>query len=170
MRRRFRRSRRRSLGNVIQSYKKVLNIAPTSRAASTDHLILLVRGQDSVAAGQTSVTDANVPTGAIIKFIEIEYSAVNLVDVSAFHHLSVQRTDSGQSPISSNAVGGDPQRNQVHLQAMMSLAPSQNNNRKILFKIPAKFQRVKEGSSWWYTYTCDQVFSDAIQIIYKFYR
>lgn len=167
---RRRRSPKRSLGTVIQSYKKVLNHAPTSRAAATDHLTLLTRGQDSVAAGQTTATDANIPTGALVKYIEIQYSSVNLVAVASFLHWAIIRTHSGQTAPSSNAVGGDPLRNQVHLQGMYTMGQNQNSNRTIRFKVPKKFQRVRDGDSWFFSKTCDTVFSDSVQVIYKFYR
>lgn len=168
---RYRRmARRSSTRNVIQSYKKVLNFAPASHAAAANAIFTLTNGVDSIAAGQTSVGDGNIPTGSLLKFIEIQFSAVNLVNIASFMHLTVQQVRSGQTAIPGNAVGGDPQRNQVHLQEMLSLAQSQNNNRKIRIKIPKKFQRVREGDRWQFTVTCDTIWTDAVQVIYKFYR
>lgn len=155
--------------NVIQSFKKVLNHAPTSLAAG-QNTYTLVDGEDSVAAGQTSATDSGVPTGSVIKFIEIQFSAVNLVSVAAYMHVSIQHLRSGQSPIAANAVGGNPQRNQVHFQKMYTLAPDQNQNFVFRFKIPKKYQRVRDGDVWQFVNYCDQTHTAAMQVIYKFYR
>lgn len=153
---------------VIQSYKQVKNVAPTSRAAATNHTSALVTGVDNWSGPGGSQSE--VPTGAIVKFIEIEFSCVNLVSVASFLHYAIEHLRSGQSVIAPNAVGGNAIRNQVHLQGMLVLGADQNNNRKIRFKIPKKFQRVREGDTWNFVRTCDTVFTDAVQIIYKFYR
>lgn len=165
-----RRSRRGSLGTVVQSYKKVLNFAPASHAAAGNIHNVIMTGVDSVAAGQTGPTDQNVPTGSLVKYIEIQHSFVNLVSVASFMHIAIQRTHSGQVPIAANAVGGNPQRNQVmHLQ-MVNLGADQNGNRKYGFKIPKKYQRVREGDNWVFTVVCDTIWTDALQVIFKFYR
>lgn len=170
--RRFRRSGRRSsrLGSVIQSYKKVLNHAPASVAAATQSNKSISTGVDSVAAGQTSVTDAQVPTGSIIKFVEIQLSVQNLVNVAAFGHVAIQLLHSGQGQVAPNASGGSAQRNQVFHLDMFSVGQNQNVNRKYRFKIPPKFQRVREGDTWQISFTCDQIRTEAYQMIYKFYR
>lgn len=170
--RRGRYSRRsgRSLGSVIQSYKKVINHAPASITAGTSTNYATSLGTDSVAAGQTSAIDTAVPTGAVIKAIEFQYAIQNLVNVAAFAWLVIQRTDNGQTRIAPDVVGGNPQRNQVLHQELFSVGQNQNVNRKILLKIPSKFQRVKEGSQWTMSVKCDQVHTAAAQIIYKFYR
>lgn len=156
--------------SVIQSYKKVLNFAPASHAAGAQAIFTLTNGVDSIAAGQTSVADGNIPTGSVVKFIEIQFSTVNLISVASFMHLTIQQVHSGQSAIAGNAVGGNPQRNQVFHQEMLSLGQDQNNNRKVRFMIPKKFQRVREGDRWQWTVTCDTIWTDALQVIYKFYR
>ncbi len=155
---------------VIQSFKKVLNGAPASRAASTDITRFLSTGTDSVAAGQTSVGDALVPTGSIIKFIEIQWSASNLAAVACFVHVCIQQTHAGQSPVSPLTVGGSPQRNQVFFQAMYLIGKDQNSNHVFRFKVPKKFQRVREGDNWQFVTNGDTVYADATQVIYKFYR
>lgn len=166
-RRRRRMSRPRS---VVQTFKKVLNVAPASHAAAGTFSQALSVGQDSVAAGQTTAQDANVPTGSIITEFVIQYSFVNLVAIASFMHWSIQRIESGQGTIAPNAVGGDPQRNQVHLQGQVCLGQNQNGNREIRFKVPKKYQRVKEGSQWVFRSTCDTIWTDALQVIYKFSR
>lgn len=156
--------------SVVQSFKKVINEAPTSRPAATTIGRTASVGTDSVAAGQTSATDTAVPTGSVIKYIEFHYSFVNLVNVASFMHLCIQLLHSGQTAVAPNVVGGSPQRNQVFWQAQRCLGQTQNGNMVIRFKIPPKYQRVREGDSWQLTRTCDTVFSDSCQLIYKFYR
>ena len=166
---RRRRPMRRALGQVIQSYKKVLTHAPASSAASQIDYDLS-SGVDSVAAGQTSGTDANVPTGAVLKYIEIQYSVQNLVSVAATQYLCIQRVHSGQSNINPSAVGGHAQRNQVHWQLLKMCGQDQNNNMTIRFKVPKKFQRVREGDKWVLSVYTDVTHTHACQVIYKFYR
>lgn len=163
--------RRRSMGprQVIQSFKKVLNFAPASTGAGSKNVVLSI-GQDSVAAGQTSATDNGVPTGAIIKYFEIQLAYSQIVGGSVFVHYSIQQLRSGQSAILSNVVGGSPQRNQVFLQGMASIGINQNWNRSIKFKIPRKFQRVREGDLWLIEITNSNTLVMAEQVIYKFYR
>lgn len=164
--------RRRSsrMAPVIQSYKKVINSAPASRAAATDITIFMTAGKDSVAAGQTSVTDPDVPTGSVIKYIEIQYCVTNLVAISAFFNITIQLVHSGQSPVSPLTVGGSPQRNQVFFQQLFSVGKEQNSTHVYRFKIPKKFQRVREGDSWLFTTNGSVVYTDAMMIIYKFFR
>lgn len=155
---------------VIQSFKKVLNDAPTSRASGAKISLNLVKGVDSSAAGQTGPVDADVPTGSIVKYIEIQFSVTNLVNVSLYMHVSIQQLQSGQSSIIPNVIGGNPQRNQVFFQNMFSVGQTQNSTHIMRFKVPKKFQRVREGTVWQFVYTGDQVYTNAIQVIYKFYR
>ncbi len=154
----------------IQSFKKVLNFAPTSRAANTTIVQVLVQGQDSVAAGQTGPTDPFVPTGSVIKFIEIQFAWTNLVSISHFMHMSIQHLRSGQAAVSPLLVGGNPQRNQVFWQMLRSAGKDQNANIVVRFKIPTAFSRVRDGDKWDFVFNANTVYSNATQIIYKFYR
>ncbi len=154
---------------VIQSYKKGLDFAPAAHAAGGFNNVIST-GTDSVAAGQTAVTDSQVPTGSLIKYIEIHYAVANLVSIASFLWLSVQRADATQVVISPRTVGGNAQRNQVLYQGLRVQGADQNNNYVIKFKVPKRFQRVKEGSTWNFRIECDTIFTDCIQIIYKFYR
>lgn len=165
-----RRRQSRSLGQVIQSYKKVLNIAPTSRAAVTVLNNAITTGVDSTAAGQTSATDGNIPTGSVVKFIEIQYNCQNLVGIAAFLNIGIQQLHSGQTVVDPRVVGGDPQRNQMHFQKQYCIGQNQNVNITLKFKIPKKYQRVREGDTWNFTRVSNQVFTDTMQVIYKFYR
>ncbi len=154
---------------VIKTYKKVLNDAAASRAAGTTIELDLVVGIDSVAMGQTGVIDATVPTGAIVKFIEIQYAATNLVDTSDFIHIAIQKLHSGQTKVSPATVGGNPQRNQVFYQKLMSVGQGQSAYWTIKFKIPKKFQRIREGDKWVWTRIFSAVTTDITQVIYKVY-
>ncbi len=154
---------------VIQSYKKVLNYAPVAQAAGSRDIVLS-KGEDSVAAGQTGPTDADVPTGAIIKYIEVQVALGQIVGGSVTVHWSLQRLHVSQGTVNSNVVGGSPQRNQVLLQQMFILGINQNFNRTLKFKIPRKFQRVRENDFWILEITTSNTLTQAFQVIYKFYR
>ncbi len=162
--------RSRRAPNPIQSFKKVLNFAAASRAASTVINHVVSTGTDSVAAGQTSPTDSQVPTGSVIKYFEIQWSASNLVVVTAFLHMSIQLLRANQTALSPLVVGGNMQRNQVFYQEVLSMGQFQNVNRKWRFKVPKKFQRVREGDTWVFNTNGDVVYADVSQVIYKFYR
>ncbi len=155
---------------VIQSYKKVLNFAPASNTAATDIVFNLSIGEDSVAAGQTSPTDHNVPTGAVIKYMEIQLAAGNPTTTPLFLHTAIERIEPNQSIVPPNLVGGNNKRNQVLHQTLVQIGERQNHSRTFKFKIPPKFQRVKEGSLWKLVCTGDVVWNSAVQVIYKFYR
>lgn len=167
---RRRRYTRRSTGQVIQSFKKVINDAPASRASATVIPFIVVQGVDSVAAGQTTATDVQVPTGSVIKAIEFQYTVANLVSIASNHWISIQHLRSGQTRIAPNAVGGNPQRNQVHFQKLFNVGKDQNSNHTIKFLIPKKYQRVREGDSWEFVAYGDTIHTSGIQVIYKFYR
>ncbi len=149
-----------------RTYKKVLNFAPTAQSTG-NHTNVISNGQDTLAIGQTGPTNASIPTGWFIEFIELQYSAVNLVNTTCFIHTSLQLVHSGQSVIDPIVVGGNPQRNQVFHQDMKSLGQTQNGNWKFRFKIPRQYQRVREGDSWNFTYNNTAIVTDAMQVIYK---
>ncbi len=151
---------------VTRTYKKVLDYAAASRGTAKQDFDLVV-GIDSVAMGQTGVVDATVPTGVTVNYIEVQLGLVNLASTACFIHTSLQYTLAGQSTISPNVVGGDPQRNQVLHQTLIAAAKEQNVSRTFKFKIPNKFSRVREGMSWHFTYIADQTHTSTIQVIYK---
>ncbi len=169
----YRRGRRRRFSGarpVVQSFKKVLNFAGTSRAAAALVDFVASTGTDSVAAGQTTVTDSAVPTGAEIRYIEWHLSVGNLVAINNFMTVAVQLVRSGQTRISPLLVGGNPQRNQVFHMDLFTIGKEQNTNRIFKFKVPKGFQRVREGDLWTLTITAGAVWTDACLCIYKFYR
>ncbi len=130
----------------------------------------MATGVDSVAAGQTGVIDPNCPTGCVIKFFEIQTAIQNLTGGATFIHFIIQRTHSGQSALAANIVGGNPQRNQVFFQKLVGLGTDQNGNWTFRFKVPKKYQRLREGDNWSFGSTVDTSHSSATQVIYKFYR
>ncbi len=155
---------------VIQSYKKVLNFAPASTAAGVDRAFVIVNTVDSVAAGQTSVTDANVPTGSRLKFIEFQLTVGNSTSANVFAHVAFQYRLSTQANVSPNVVGGSDQRNQVLMQDMFAVQKDQNTNRRYRLRIPPRFQRCREGMDWVLVLVADLLTSASGQVIYKFYR
>ncbi len=153
-----------------QSYKKVINHAPTARAAASAISHAIVVGTDSVAAGQTGPTDTAVPTGSVIKWLEIQYAYTNLVAVSLFHHSILQLARSQQANIDPLVVGGNNARNTVVHQELRSLGKEQNGTIKLKIRIPKIYQRIREGDFWTFITNGSAVYTDAVQVIYKFYR
>ncbi len=170
MPRHFRRRRNGGQRPVIVSYKKVLNFAPVSVGTAKQDF-LLVDGKDSISSGQTSPTDANVPVGSRVTAIVIQLAITNLAATSMFTHISTQMLLSGQAnTIAPNVVGGNSQRNQVFHQSLFSTGLNQNQNRQYIFKIPAKYQRVREDQKFLFTIISDATNAHTVQAIYKFYR
>lgn len=165
-RRRPRRSR--TLGNVVQSYKQIYINGPASGAASTNIDSSFANGVDNYS-GPTA-NNNEVPTGAVIKEVDCQVALSNLVAVTDNVVISIQHTRSGQTPITANAQGGNPQRNQVHYTKNIFVGKEQNTNLHWKFKIPKKYQRVREGDNWYLTLRSDQTFAYLVQCIYKFYR
>ncbi len=165
----FRGGRKQGMRPVIQSYKKVLNFAEASFAAGSN-TETLVQGVDSVAAGQTTATDAQVPTGSIIKYLEIQFPVTNAVDQTAYINCSIQYTLAGQTFVNPDAVGGDDQRNQVLHQDLFSVGFNQNSTHKFKFRIPKQFQRVRENMFWILGWSNSNTVNRRVQCIYKFYR
>ncbi len=161
--------RRGGMRPVIQSYKKVLFMANASFTAGFQSE-LLVDGVDSVAAGQTSATDGKVPTGSLVKFIEIQFAVNNSVATPCYLNCSIQYTYEGQNAIAPNVVGGNKQRNQVFHMDLFSVGQDQNSTHKFKIKIPKGFQRIREGMQWKLTWSNSATVNRELQVIYKFYR
>ncbi len=165
MPRHFRRSRPRQV--YAKTFKKVLNFAPSSHGAGVIVDNQLCLGTDAIAIGQTTPTDATVPTGSIIESFVVQYGAVNLSAISCFHHYAMQYTIGSQSLfVPPNLVGGNNQRNQVIKQNQHSMGQGQNYNVILRFKIPRKFQRIKEGMRWTFSSVATSAITDSIQVIY----
>ncbi len=170
MRRSRFRPRMSSPRNVVQSFKKVIDYAGASHAAGAQVNRNITFGVDAISGKQTTATDVDVPTGSMVKFLDIMWSAYNAVNIITFVDLSIQLIRSNQSSISPDAVGGNSQRNQVFHQDMLNIGQLQSTNRKYRFKIPRKYQRVREGDIWVFNFKADQIISTKTKIIYKFYR
>ncbi len=170
MRRGYRGGRRNGMRPVIQSMKYVVEEAPAALAAAANNDLVISTGEDAVAAGQSSVVDTGLPTGSIIKAINIDFAIQNLVLIAGFYWLSIQLVRANQAIISPRAVGGNPQRNQVFFQAMRSIGQQQNGNFHKLFKIPGRFQRVRDGDEWHLVVQSDVITTQAAEFVYKFYR
>ena len=154
---------------VIQSYKKVLDHAPESLTVNK-HTIILSKGLDSITAGQVTPTDADVPVGSVIKGFSIDLAFINIGNTDCFVWVTIQQVHSGQVAVNPRVVGGNPQRNQVFRQIMRGIPPDTNANMHINFKIPKRFQRVRDGDQWAIHYENSEVVSRTAEIIYKFYR
>ncbi len=154
---------------VIQSYKKVLNFAPVSQGAGSRN-INLAFGVENATVGQTSVTDDDVPTGCIIKSFTIQVAYGQIVGGAVFMNWSIQKLHANQSAIASNVIGGNPQRNQVFKQGLVQLGLNQTFTQTIHFKIPPKFQRMREEDKWVLQLENSNTVVEAVQVIYKFYR
>ncbi len=165
--RHFRRSRR-VPRNIVRTYKKVLNFAPTSQSAGTKHNFDIMVGADSTAIGQTGPVDAVCPTGSIIDYVDIYYVVANLVSVFCGVHFSVQSRLSGQgATVAPNVVGGNPQRNQVYHQELRSIGEGQNMTIHYRWKVPKHIQRVRESSVWSIVLLNTAASTDSCQVIYK---
>ncbi len=164
-----RRSRMSSLGNVIRSYKKVLDFAPASRVASTVIEFEMTSGVDSIGPGQGGVSDPTVPTGAMVKGFNIDIPFGYTGTATAFIWMSIQHLRANQSVISPRVIGGNSQRNQVFFQKLVMLGENQNLSFHMRFKIPPKFQRVREGDKWIFAYESDVAHASGAQIIYKLF-
>lgn len=150
---------------MVKTYKKVLDFAPTSVIAGRfDHPLAV--GVDALAMGQTGPTDANVPTGTRVDEIYVNFMSSNIVGGALFQYISMQYTLTGQTSIDPRVVGGNPLRNQVMYQDAYSIGINQNANRSFKFKVPRRFQRIKEGMSIILVTNATNTTTKAVQIIY----
>jgi len=152
---------------MVRTYKKVLNFAEASFAAGQRSETLAV-GVDALAPGQSSATDGNVPTGARIKYIEVQMPVTNAVNQTAYINCSLQFALSTQAAVDPDAVGGNARRNQVLHQELFSVGFNQNSTHKFKLKIPPRFQRLKEGMIWLLMWSNSNTVNRRLQIIYKF--
>ncbi len=130
----------------------------------------LAKGVDSLTSGQTSSTDGNVPTGSIIKYIEVQFAANNPTAAAGYITCSIQYRLDGQGFIDPSVVGGNPQRNQVLHMDLFAVAQDQNSTHKFRFKVPKQFQRIRDGMLWALVWNNNITVNRRILVIYKFYR
>ncbi len=154
---------------VIQSYKKII-VFPDASFTAGNQVDTIITGVDSVAAGQTSSTDGDVPTGSIVKYIEVHFAAHNVVSTPCYVNCTLQYTESGQSFIDPDLLGGHPQRNQCLHMDLFSVGTDQNSTHKFKFKIPKGLQRIREGRRWGLDWNTTASINRKVQFIYKFYR
>ncbi len=164
-----RRGGRRSYSRpVIQSYKNITVDGPASRAAATNIIHIFALGVDDYSG--PTVAGSEVPTGAEIRYMDIQPSFMNLVLIAGIISVTIQKLRSGQTAINPLAQFGNPQRNQVFYTRTFMIGQNQNNNLHIPFKVPKGMQRMREGDRWELVYRSDIVFTSITQAIYKFYR
>ncbi len=150
----------------MRSYKKQINHTIVSSALLTANAIC--SGVDSLALGQTTITDANVPTGSKVRGFLIQLSITNPGTTSVEWGANLQYIVSGQaSNVNPLAVGGDPQRNQVLKSWHGIISQDSMTNINQYVKIPKFLQRVKEGMIWRIAINSSAAREQAIQIIYK---
>ncbi len=151
---------------VNKTYKKVLNFADASFTSGFQTEQAMI-GVDGVAINQTTATDGNVPTGAIVKYIEWQIAINNSVATPCYVNCTVQYRLSGQTMQNPDLIGGNPQRNQVLHQELFSVGQDQNSTHKLKFKVPKQFQRVREGMAWGLVWSNTATVNRATQIIYR---
>ncbi len=151
----------------VKTFKKIINSAQAS-VTSGNNIEILATGVDAISPKQTTATDTDVPTGSRIRYMEIQFAAVNLLTGAAMLNVSIQYKLSGQSFVDPNLAGGHAQRNQIMHQVMYSAGPDQNASRIFKFKVPSKFQRLKEGMVWGLVWNGSGTVTRIVQTIYKF--
>ncbi len=166
----YRGSRRRSIPKVaVNSFKKVLNFKSASFTAGFTNEQFLI-GVDGSAQTQTTNVDGNITTGSIFKYAEIQFCISNVVSTAVYINCTIQYRLSGQSFIDPDLVGGNPQRNQILHQELFVVGANQNSTHKFKFKVPKRFQRVREGMAWSVVWRTNATVNRETQIIYKVYR
>ncbi len=160
--------RRMAMRPNIKSYKKILYFAPVSVVPGLTNDIL-VTGADSLSPGQANQTDGLVPTGSNLKLLDIQFNMINTSQQTVSIVMSLQHLRAGQSAIDPRIQGGNPQRNQVHFTKSLFVGENQQVNTHIRFRVPNKFQRVREGDVWAWTYVTDNPVETQNLVIYKFF-
>ncbi len=153
---------------VIKTYKKIL-LFPDVGNPSGKVSNVLVNGVDNSTMGQTTGTDGTVPTGSTVKFIEIQFAQTNNTASNIFMNASIQYTLQAQSTIDPDLMGGNAQRNQCLHMDNYSIGINQNSTKKFKFRIPPKFQRVREDMKWQLVWHATGTLQSQIQVIYKVY-
>ncbi len=150
----------------MKTFKKVIHFINASFTAGFQS-DFIATGTDGIAPNQTSATDVTVPTGSRIRFIEVQFAVSNVVSTPCYINCTLQYILVGQGAADPNTIGGNPQRNQVLHMDLWSVGADQNSTHKFKFKIPPKFQRIREGMSWTLTWRNSASVNRETQIIYK---
>lgn len=151
----------------VKTFKKIINSAQAS-VTSGNNIETVAIGVDAISPKQTSSIDIDVPTGSRIRYIEFQFACVNLTAGAVMINASIQYKLSGQSFVDPNLAGGHPQRNQIMHQIMYSASPDQNASRVFKFRLPPKYQRIREGMSWGLVWNGSGTVTRIVQTIYKF--
>ncbi len=150
----------------MRTYKKQINHIIVSAAGLLAHDVVV--GVDSLALGQTSITDPNVPTGTKIRGITVMVSISNPSTLSLEYGFNLQYLVAGQTAnVNPLAVGGDAQRNQVIKSWHGIVAQDTMVNVTKYVKIPKQFQRMREGMRWRLVSDSSVSREHAEQFIYK---
>ncbi len=150
----------------MRSYKKQINKTFVSSATLTADTI--VNGKDSLALGQTSISDPDVPTGSKVRgfLIQLGLSAPSTTSVEV--GVNVQYLLAGQTAnVDPLAVGGNAQRNQVIKSWHFLIAQDSMINFNQYVKIPKFLQRVKEAMLWRVAISSSSSREQCYQVIYK---
>ncbi len=151
---------------IIQSVKKQIVIGPQSALAGNTSF-LLVKGQDQLSV---PVEQDEAPTGAMVKYIECQISQQNLDQANAtFTVVSMQKVHTGQVAIDPYTTGGNEQRNQVFHTIVRCVAPVQNSNIMVKFKVPKRYWRMRNGDEWRLTINNNLPVEQLIFVFYKYY-
>lgn len=166
--RRYRSQRKALAFRPVQSFKQIVVDGPASRAAATNIVTTLSNGVDNYSG--PSANNYEVPTGATIKSFNVQICLMNLVSQVINVVVTLQLKRDGQSITTPNAQGGAAGRNRVFYTKQLFIGKDQQNNLEYNFKIPKKYQRVRETDQWSIVIRGDATFSSLVQGIYKFYR
>ncbi len=161
--------RRNGARPVVKSYKKILNHLEAGYGAGFRSIECVV-GVDNSTTGQTSITDGTVPTGSIIKYVEVQFSLTNVTAANIYVNTTFGYTLAAQVPIDPVLLGGNPQRTQIIHVSQNGIGQNQNFNRTFRYKIPPQFQRIKEDMKWQFTWRNNASVNAQTQVIYKLYQ
>ncbi len=150
----------------MRTFKKQLNFIFVSSASLTADT--LIQGVDSTALGQTTITDAAVPTGSKIKGILIMLGLSAPSTTSVEVGVNLQYLLAGQATnVDPLAVGGNAQRNQVIKSWHFLVAQDSMVNFTQFVKIPRMFQRIRENMLWRLVISSSSSREQGHQSIYK---
>ncbi len=155
--------------STLRSAKYIVVSGPSSEAAGIQ-AVVVAKGVDNAALGQTGPTDTSIPVGAKISKIEIFMPKVNLGAATAnFITWTLQRTLTGQSVINPISAAGDAKRTNIMLTGVLGLGAGQNNQLHITYKVPPKFQRMQDDMFWNLVMDNGLAVSTFYYIIYKIF-
>lgn len=110
-----------------------------------------------------------MPTGSIIKYIELHHAVANATAGSAIVLTNFGYTLNNGALVIPASVGGDTQRNQIIHMSKFAVSADGAVTRVYRFKIPKQFQRLREGMRWTFGWNNSATLTSSILCIYKFY-